>query len=78
MEGTVEINGELRLFVHDITLFLQDHSNHVAEKIEPMFQRAYRLYVKYDVERQTAAQSRNTGCSMTFNHRSKARSPVLR
>ena len=28
--------------------------------------------------RQTAAQSKNTGCFMIFNHRSKARSPVLR
>lgn len=44
------INEELRLFVHDITLFLQKHSNYNAEKIEPMFQRAYKLYVKYDVE----------------------------
>ena len=45
------INEELMLFIHDITLFLQDHSNHNAEKIEPMFQRAYKLYVKYDVEK---------------------------
>jgi hypothetical protein len=41
---------ELKLFIKDITLFLQKHSNYNAEKIEPMFQRAYKLYVKYDVE----------------------------
>jgi len=46
-----EINEELRLFVKDITLFLQKHSNYNPKKIEPMFQRAYRLYVKYDVEK---------------------------
>ena len=61
MEG---VNDELRLFVHDITLFLQDHSNHNAEKIEPMFQRAYKLYVKYDVENEQAEKSerRNDHC----------------
>jgi hypothetical protein len=46
----MEINDELKLFIKEITLFLQKHSNHNAEKIEPMFQRAYKLYVKYDVE----------------------------
>ena len=44
------INDELRFFVRDIPLFLQKHCNYNAKKIEPMFQRAYRLYVKYDVE----------------------------
>ena len=60
----MEINEELRLFVHDITLFLQKHSNYNAEKIVPMFQRAYRLYVKYDVENEQAEKSsrRNDHC----------------
>ena len=44
------IPDDLRLFIYDITLFLQKHSNYNPEKIEPMFQRAYKLYVKYDVE----------------------------
>jgi len=44
------ISDELRLFIKDITLFLQKHSNYNPEKVEPMFQRAYKLYVKYDVE----------------------------
>jgi len=44
------INDELKLFIRDITLFLQKHSHYDPEKIEPMFQRAYRLYVKYEVE----------------------------
>lgn len=42
--------AELRKFVMDVTLFLQKHAHHDMKKIEPMFQRAYRLYVKYDVE----------------------------
>ena len=46
------INEELRLFVRDVTLFLQKHTNYNPEKIEPMFQRAYKLYVKYNVENQ--------------------------
>jgi len=44
------INDELRLFIKDVTLFLQKHSNCTPEKIGPMFQRAYKLYIKYDVE----------------------------
>ena len=50
MKMVEDINNELRLFIKDITLFLQQHKNYTAEKIEPMFQRAYKLYVKYDVE----------------------------
>ena len=41
---------ELRLFVKDVTLFLQKHSHYNPKKMEPMFQRAYHLYAKYDVE----------------------------
>ena len=50
------INDELRYFIKDITLFLQKHSNYTPEKIAPMFQRAYKLYVKYDVENEQANQ----------------------
>uniref|UniRef100_A0A6M3LCM1 Uncharacterized protein n=1 Tax=viral metagenome TaxID=1070528 RepID=A0A6M3LCM1_9ZZZZ len=46
------MNEELRLFIRDITLFLQQHKNYTAEKIEPMFQRAYKLYTKYNVEKE--------------------------
>jgi hypothetical protein len=45
------MNDEIRIFIKHITLFLQDASNHTPEKVERMFQRAYRLYVKYDVEK---------------------------
>lgn len=48
------INDELRLFIKSVTLFLQKNSHHNPEEIEPMFQRAYRLYVKYDVENESA------------------------
>ena len=44
------INNDIRIFIKDITLFLQNHGNYTPEKIEPMFQKAYKLYVKYDVE----------------------------
>ena len=50
LEGKMDINDELILFIKDITLFLQKHCNYNPEKIEPMFQRAYKLYVKYNVE----------------------------
>lgn len=54
-DGTVmNIPEDLILFVYDITLFLQQPGNYNAEKIEPVFQRAYKLYVKYDVEKRTA------------------------
>ncbi len=46
------INDELKTFIKDITLFLQKHTNCNPEKMEPMFQRAYKLYVKYEVEKQ--------------------------
>ena len=46
----MDINNELRLFIYDVTLFLQKTAHYNMQEIEPMFQRAYRLYVKYDVE----------------------------
>lgn len=48
---------DLRLFIKDITLFLQKHSNYNPKKMEPMFQRAYRLYVKYNVENEPTMDS---------------------
>ena len=46
-----EMMEELMDFIKEITLFLQDHSNYNSKKIELMFQKAYKLYVKYDVEK---------------------------
>ena len=60
------INDELRLFIKDITLFLQKQSNYTSEKIAPMFQTAYKLYVKYDVENEQANSPDRTvdcGCN---------------
>ena len=48
--GMGEINEELRGFIRDVTLVLQSNAHHNPKKIEPLFQRAYKLYVKYDVE----------------------------
>jgi len=39
---------ELRKFIHDVTLHLQEQQPQDAR--HRMFQRAYRLYVKYEVE----------------------------
>lgn len=49
----LEINDELRFFIMDVTLHLQEIAHYDMKRIEPMFQRAYRLYVKYDVEKQS-------------------------
>ncbi len=48
------IPDEIRLFIKDITLFLQRQSNYTPDKIEPMFQRAYKFYSKYEVETEQA------------------------
>ncbi|HEA68118.1 MAG TPA: hypothetical protein ENI07_15035 [Desulfobacterales bacterium] len=56
------MNDELKLFIKDITLFLQKHSNYNADKIEPMFQRAYKLYAKYDVEKKGLDSEKLCGC----------------
>ena len=57
--GNMLISDEVKSFIKDITLFLQKHSNYNPEKIEPMFQRAYKLYVKYDVENNQEIQLDN-------------------
>ena len=44
------ISNDLRLFVMDVTLHLQKIAHYDMTRIEPMFQRAYKLYVKYNVE----------------------------
>jgi len=48
--------ADLKTFIRDVTLFLQKHAHYNMEKIEPMFQRAHRLYVKYDVERKAGGE----------------------
>ena len=49
MEATQGMN-EMKSFVHIITLDLQRHREKSPEQLDAMFQSAYRLYVKYDVE----------------------------
>lgn len=44
------IDEELRSFIYDVTLFLQNSRSNSPETSDRMFQRAYKLYVKYDVE----------------------------
>lgn len=50
MEATQGLN-EMKRFVYIITLDLQKHREKTPEQLDAMFQRAYKLYVKYDVER---------------------------
>lgn len=42
--------AELKEFVRVVTLCLQKNCYHNLTQMEPMFQRAYRLHSKYDVE----------------------------
>ena len=43
---------ELLQFISDVTLFLQSHKSKTDIQFTDMFQRAYRMYVKHDVEKQ--------------------------
>ena len=43
-------NIELKRFIKAVTLFLQKSRGNSPESSDMMFHRAYRLYVKYDVE----------------------------
>ena len=52
-----KISEDLRSFIYDVTLFLQRHRSCTEEQMDSMFQRAYRLYVKYDVENEQAVQA---------------------
>jgi len=45
------MDTELNKFIYDVTLFLQSHKSQTDPQFTAMFQRAYRLYVKHDVEK---------------------------
>ncbi len=47
---TEKINDDLRSFIYEVTLFLQKSRSSTPEQMDRMFQRAYKLYAKYDVE----------------------------
>lgn len=42
---------ELRKFIQDVTLELQQHRSRSDKQKDQLFQRAYSLYVKYDVDK---------------------------
>ena len=42
--------GELKQFIRTITLDLQKHREKTPGELDDMFQKAYRLYHKYNVE----------------------------
>lgn len=47
--------GELREFVRRITLELQQHRSRTPKQLDGLFQEAYKLYVKHDVEQPLSA-----------------------
>src|SRR3990167_1844173 len=49
-EGLKPLPEDVRLFIHDVTLFIQSHRSKTEEQMDDMFQKAYVLYSKYDVE----------------------------
>lgn len=47
-----ELPSEVRGFIRQVTLFLQQSREKTEGQMDAMFREAYRLYVKYDVERE--------------------------
>jgi hypothetical protein len=45
---------DVRSFIYLVTLHLQAHRSKTPEQHDDMFQKAYRLYDKYDVENRRA------------------------
>ena len=50
---------DVKKFIFDITLFIQSHRGKTDKQMDDMFQRAYSLYCKYEVERE---RSYHHGC----------------
>jgi len=46
------IPDDIRLFIKDVTLFLQKNRSNSEKASDAMFQKAYRLYVEYNVEKE--------------------------
>ncbi len=51
-----EERDELKGFIRDVTLALQDSSKHNKKVLFPLFQRAYKFYIQFDIE----GRSKNT------------------
>ena len=45
------IPKDVRFFIYTITLFLQTGRSKTGKEMDIMFQSAYRLYVKYNIEK---------------------------
>lgn len=50
MDYKEEIPDDIKYFIKDAILLLQKISCVEQERVERLFQKAYKLYVKYDVE----------------------------
>lgn len=57
-KGSRLMEDDVRIFIKDVTLFIQSHRSKSEEQMDDMFQRAYRLYAKYDVENTRPAPSK--------------------
>jgi hypothetical protein len=51
MAEKIELPDDVLLFIKYVTLHLQRSRSRTPEQNDAMFRQAYRLYVKYDVER---------------------------
>lgn len=59
-EDTTEserLPDDIKVFLRQITLDLQQHRSKTEDEIDRMFQRAYKLYVKYKVDREYYGKS---------------------
>lgn len=52
---------DVRSFIYLVTLHLQSHRSKTPEQHDAMFQNAYRLYEKYDVENRRRPACRGRG-----------------
>jgi hypothetical protein len=50
---------EVKVFVRDVTLYLQSYENRTRQQVETMFQRAYNIYCLLDVENRQKGESKN-------------------
>jgi hypothetical protein len=53
-EPLLALPDDVRFFIREVTLHLQSNRSKTPEQHDAMFQAAYRLYAKYDVEGRSA------------------------
>ena len=58
---TEKLPEDVRSFICRVTLHLQSHRCKTENQHDDMFQEAYRIYCRYDVENRRAARSAGEG-----------------